>query len=122
MRVPFRRKGHRHLNGWSSVSQLYSHWKRDHKTNEAASILEKRWRLANEVTANGKKQLKNLRELLDAKCPLILSNEEMERLGGPDKGFEQVRAPTPSTADFKHRFDLNTVEHHAWLQAAVGCI
>ena len=44
--------------------------------------------------------------------------EEMERLGGPTEGYEQVRASMPSTADFKHRLDLNSAEHKAWLEAA----
>ena len=56
--------------------------------------------------------------LLDAKVPLLLTTEEMEHLGGPVEGYEQVRTPMPSTADFKHRLDLNSAEHKAWLEAA----
>ena len=57
-------------------------------------------------------------ERLDDKFPLLLTTEEMERLGGPTEGYEQVRAPMPSTADFKHRLDLNSADHKEWLEAA----
>lgn len=85
-------------------------------------MLEARWRLANELTDHGKRQLLNLKELLlDAKVPLLLTTEEMEHLGGPVEGYEQVRTPMPSTADFKHRLNLNSAEHQAWLEA-VGTV
>ena len=68
--------------------------------------------------ANDHKKASNLVALLDARCPLILSNEEMERLGGEGEGYEQVRKPAPSAADFKHRFGLASREHFEWLEAA----
>ena len=43
--------------------------------------------------------------------------QEMERLGGEASGYEAVRKPAPSTADFTHRFALNSREHLEWLQA-----
>ena len=42
----------------------------------------------------------------------------MERLGGEEAGYEEIRKPAPSAADFKHRFDLNSREHFEWLEAA----
>ena len=107
------RKAHYHLNSFSTVSQLYSHWQKNHPKNNAARTLEARWRLAND----NKKSL-NLKALLDAKHSLVLTNEEMERLGGEEAGYEEIRKPAPSAADFKHRFDLNSSEHFEWLEAA----
>jgi hypothetical protein len=87
-----------------------------HAENQAARRLEERWRLANDH-----KKVNDLGALLDREPPLghplILTNEEMERLGGQDAGYEPVRKPVPSTADFKHRFDLNSREHIEWLEA-----
>lgn len=54
-------KGHRHLNSFSAVSQLYSHWQKKHSDNQAATVLAARWRLANELTEHGKRQLLNLK-------------------------------------------------------------
>ena len=54
---------------------------------------------------------------LDQQHPLILSNEEMERLGGEEKGYEQIRKPAPDPTDFKTAFELHTPEHCAWLEA-----
>ena len=65
--------------------------------------------------------MSNLAALLDSQHPLILTNEEMDRLGGEEKGHEQIRKPTPSAADFKHRFKLDSREHYEWLEA-VGTI
>ena len=107
------KKAHYHLNSFSTVSQLYSHWQKQHAKNKAARILEARWRLA---TVN--KKSRNLKALLDAPQPLVLANEEMERLGGEEKGYEGIRKPAPSVADFKHRFALNSSEHFQWLEAA----
>ena len=110
-------KAHRHLNGFSAVSQLYSHWQQQHKDNKAARVLEARWRLANDLTDHGKKKVPNLADRLDEQFPLVLTNDEMVRLGGPTEGYEAVTAPSPSTADFKHRFDVNSMEHAEWLKA-----
>ena len=89
-------------------------------------MLEARWRLANELTDHGKKKLseegkKNLAQKLDGRFPLTLTNEAMEALGGVEKGYEEVRKPTPSAGDFGHRFDLASEEHKEWL-SAVGTI
>ena len=110
-------KAHRHLNGFSAVSQLYSHWQQQHKDNKAARVLEARWRLANDLTDHGKKKVPNLADRLDEQFPLVLTNDEMVRLGGPTEGYEAVNTPSPSTADFKHRFDVNSMEHAEWLKA-----
>ena len=48
---------------------------------------------------------------------VILSNEEMVRLGGEEAGYERVRRPTPDPTDFSPAFDLHSDEHRAWLQA-----
>ena len=50
--------------------------------NPAAPVLEARWRLAN---ADHKK-VSNLAALLDSQHPLTLTNEEMDSLGGEEKG------------------------------------
>eukprot|EP00966_Prymnesium_polylepis_P199090 4613453-Prymnesium_polylepis.1 len=42
----------------------------------------------------------------------------MDRLGGEEKGFEQIRKPTPDPTDFNPTFELHTPEHRAWLEAA----
>lgn len=111
-------KAHRHLNSFSAVSQLYSHWKNKHRENPAAALLANRWRLANELTDNGKRLLPNLAERLDQSVPLILNTEEMEHLGGPNEGYEAIRAPTLTSADFKHRAVIDSADHQTWLQAA----
>ena len=55
---------------------------------------------------------------------LVLDNEEMQRLGGEEHGYEQVRQPTSSAVDFMHRFPLDmcfpidSTEHTEWLAAA----
>ena len=54
---------------------------------------------------------------LDEVCPLVLSNEEMDRLGGEEKGYEQVRSLQPDPSDFAHRFSLDSAEHREWLSA-----
>ena len=115
---PFKtcRKSQYHLNGFSAISQLYSHWQKKHSENKAARVLEARLRLAND-----NKKVRNLSALLDGQVPLILDNEEMERLGGQEAGYEEVRMPQPSAADFKHRLDLSSREHFDWL-AATGTI
>ena len=104
------KKSHRVLNGVSAVSQLYSHWQEGHKDNKAARVLEARWRLEldNKDTSAA---------WLDARHPLILSNEEMDRLGGEEKGYEQIRKPAPDPTDFKPTFKLHTPEHRTWLEA-----
>lgn len=84
-----------------------------HTENRAAHTLIARWRLANDH-----KKSSNLSALLDARCPLVLSNEEMERLGGEGEGYEAIRKPAPSAADFKHRAGLASREHFEWLEAA----
>ena len=55
---------------------------------------------------------------LDQSFPLILDTEEMERLGGPGEGYEAICAPTPTSADFKHRAAIDSSDHQTWLQAA----
>ena len=91
-----------------------------HSNNPAARILERRWRLANDH-----KKIKDVSALLNRAPPLghplILTSEEMERLGGQEEGYEPVRKPVPSAADFMHRYDLNSHEHSEWLKA-VGTI
>lgn len=56
-------KSHRHLNSFSAVSQLYRyiHWQKKHSDNQAATVLAARWRLANELTEHGKRQLLSLK-------------------------------------------------------------
>ena len=69
-----------------------------------------RWRLALDNKDKSK-------EWLDAQKPLILSNEEMDRLGGKEQGYQRIRSPTADATDFKPAFSLHTDEHRAWLQA-----
>ena len=94
-----------------------------HSENPAARVLEARWRLANELTDHAKVIRESLAEKLDERpqTQLLLESEEMERLGGEEKGYTKVRKPTPCDTDFKHRFALNSEEHTAWL-AATGTI
>ena len=54
---------------------------------------------------------------LDAREPLILSNEEMDRLGGEEAGYQRIRSPTTDATDFSPTFALHTDEHRAWLLA-----
>ena len=105
-------KGRYQLNGVGAVSQLYSHWQEKHGENPAARVLEARWRLALDNPSKSA-------EWLDAQpdMALILSNEEMDRLGGEQMGYERVRRPTPDPTDFSPAFDLHSDEHRAWLQA-----
>jgi hypothetical protein len=86
-----------------------------HSDNLAARVLTARWRLAND---HKKMKAEALIKLLDGRHPLVLSNDEMERLGGQEQGYEQVRKPAPTPADFKHRFELASREHFEWLEAA----
>ena len=94
-----------------------------HRENPAARTLEARWRRANELTDHGKVFRRNLSERL-VEHPLVLDNEEMQRLGGEEHGYEQVRQPTSSAVDFMHRFPLDmcfpidSTEHTEWLAAA----
>ena len=83
-------------------------------------MLEARWRLANELTDHSKVIREKLGEKLDEheSTRLVLENEEMERLGGEERGYEKVCKPTPSNVDFNHRFALNSDEHAGWLAAA----
>ena len=104
------KKSHRVLNGVSAVSQLYSHWKEGHKDNPAARVLEARWRLALD-------NMDKSAAWLDERQPLILSGDEMDRLGGEEEGYEPIRKPTPDPTDFKPTFELHTAEHRAWLEA-----
>ena len=104
------KKGHRQLNGVCAISQLYSHWQKNHAENPASAVLEARWRLA--LDNKGKSA-----EWLDDKHPLILSDEEMQSLGGEDAGYEKVRRPVEDATDFKYYFALHTDEHREWLNA-----
>ena len=108
------KKMHRQLNGVSAISQLYSHWQEVHKDNPAAQKLEARWRLALDNTDKSQ-------PWLDAREPLILSNDEMDLLGGEERGYEKVRSPTEDKTDFKPSFKMHTQEHREWL-SAVGTI
>ena len=45
-------------------------------------------------------------------------NEEMDRLGGEEQGYERVRGPTSDPSDFNVGFQLHTEEHREWLEAA----
>ena len=76
----------------------------------ARRLLPNRSRLALDHKSKSK-------EWLDARKPLILSDEEFERLGGEERGYERVRRPMPDPADFTPGFDLHTEEHRAWLLA-----
>ena len=73
-------------------------------------MLEARWRLA--LDNKGKSAL-----WLDSRHPLVLSNEEMDHLGGEEKGYERVRVPTSDPSDFNVAFELHTEEHREWLVA-----
>ena len=92
------KKSHRVLNSIGAVSQLYSHWQKKHAMNPAARELEARWRLA---MNNQSKDA----AWLDARQPLILTNEEMERLGGKEAGYEQLRVPASHPTDFTHHYE-----------------
>ena len=85
-----------------------------HVGNPAAAAMEARWRLALDNKEKGK-------DWLDAQQPLVLSNEEMDRLGGDEQGYQRVRSLTSDVTDFSPTFTLHTAEHRAWLQA-VGTI
>lgn len=105
------KKGRRQLNGSGLVSQLFSHWQsKVHEDNPAAKKLEARWRLA----LDNKNKTK---EWLDARESLILSNEEMDTLGGEERGYQRIRGPSSDVTDFSCCFALHTEEHRAWLQA-----
>ena len=86
-----------------------------HAGNPAAQALEARWRLALDNKDKGKEWL----DARDEQQPLVLSNEEMDRLGG--EGYQRIRDLTSDVADFSPTFMLHSVEHRAWLQA-VGTI
>ena len=51
------------------------------------------------------------------RVPLVLSNEEMHRLGGEEQGYQRIRSPSTDVTDFALTFALHTDEHRAWLQA-----
>lgn len=105
------KKGRRQLNGPGLISQLFSHWQsKVHVDNPAAKKLEARWRLA----LDNKNKTK---EWLDARESLILSNEEMDTLGGEERGYQHIRGPSSDVTDFSCCFALHTEEHRAWLQA-----
>ena len=71
----------------------YSHWQKKHSSNRAASVLEARWRLANELTDHGKRQLLNLKAPLPP-CP--------QQPAHPSTCRPQPRPPAPH----RHRLPL----------------
>eukprot|EP00966_Prymnesium_polylepis_P298117 6888827-Prymnesium_polylepis.1 len=88
-------KGPKHrLNGIGRVSQLYSHWQLCHKNNDAARVLEKRWRTVMKARTISVEKLNALPD-----HALELSSSWMESQGGTEKGYEQLRNPSAHASD-----------------------